>query len=203
MTKPFSQACENNKQPILSAIDHYFSNSQEVLEVGSGTGQHAVYFAEQMPDLIWQTSDQLQYHEGITQWLQEANLPNALLPIELDVTRQWPNKIYQGIFSANTTHIMSWPMVEAFFNGVGEHLEVNGHFCLYGPFNFCGEFTSDSNRQFDASLKSQDEAMGIRDYVDLEELARQSQLVFVEKREMPANNHLLVWQKSINSKISL
>lgn len=203
MNKPFSQACENNKRAILAVIQQYFTGRQSILEIGSGTGQHAVYFAEQLPELTWQTSDQQHYHNGILQWLNDAKLPNLHPPIELDVTGTWPAQKFHGIFSANTTHIMSWPMVVALFDGIGQHLAANGYFCLYGPFNFCGEFTSESNQQFDASLKARDSAMGIRDYVDLEELARAVGLVFVEKHQMPANNHLLVWQKSIISKISL
>ncbi len=198
MDKPFSQACENNKQPILQVIQQYFDRVPQVLEVGSGTGQHAVYFAEHLPHLQWQTSDRKANHAGIQQWIADCPQDNLAPPLDLDVTRPWPVEQVPAIFSANTVHIMSWEMVKAFFAGVKHHLEPNGYLCLYGPFNFCGEYTSDSNQRFDEYLKSQDPAMGIRDYVDLEELARDAGLVFVEKHEMPANNFILVWQKSIN-----
>ncbi len=196
--KPYSQACENNKQPILDVIKSYFEAATNVLEIGSGTGQHAVYFAQHLPHLTWQTSDQRDYHDGINAWIDEYPGDNLKRPLELDVTKPWPITQACGIFSANTSHIMSWPMVIEFFKGVGRTLESNGYFCLYGPFNFCGEFTSDSNRDFDAHLKQRDPAMGIRDYVDLEELARNAGLFFIEKHAMPANNFILVWQKSID-----
>jgi len=201
MTKPFSQACENNRDPILNVIQNYFDKASKILEVGSGTGQHAVHFAKHLPHLTWHTSDQQSYHEGIQQWIDESHLSNLVAPIELDVTKQWPETKFDGIFSANTSHIMHWRMVEDFFAGVGEHLDINGYFCLYGPFNFCGEFTSESNQAFDEHLKSRDPEMGLRDYVDLEALARQADLMFVEKHDMPANNFILVWQKAISTNI--
>lgn len=198
MDKPFSQACENNKQPILQVIQQYFDSVPMVLEVGSGTGQHAVYFAEHLPHLIWQPSDRKVNHDGMNRWFAEYQGNNLKTPLDLDVTRPWPVEQVPAIFSANTVHIMSWDMVKQFFAGIKRHLEANGYLCLYGPFNFCGEYTSDSNERFDHYLKSQDPEMGIRDYVDLEELARDAGLVFVEKHAMPANNFILVWQKSIN-----
>lgn len=196
--KPFSQACENNKQPILDVLQKYFADTRHVLEIGSGTGQHAVHFAEHLPHLTWQTSDQTQYHHGINAWIDDYQGNNLKRPLTLDVTQPWPIQSAEGIFSANTSHIMSWPMVEQFFNGVGNVLQTNGYFCLYGPFNFCGEFTNDSNESFDQYLKSQDPEMGLRDYVDLEALARDAGLMFVEKHDMPANNFILVWQKSVD-----
>lgn len=197
INKPFSQACENNKRPILDVIKSYFADVSSVLEVGSGTGQHAVFFADQLPHLTWQTSDRQDNHAGINAWIDEYDGDNLNRPLDLDVTKPWPITHTQAVFSANTVHIMSWPMVEAFFERLGQVLKPNGYFCLYGPFNFCGEYTSESNKAFDEHLQSRDPAMGIRDYVDLETLARKAELMFVEKHEMPANNYILVWQKSI------
>ncbi|WP_144392224.1 DUF938 domain-containing protein [Pleionea sediminis] len=197
MGKPYSQACENNKQPILDVIKNYFENTDSVLEIGSGTGQHAVYFAEHLPHLTWQTSDKKENHPGINAWIDDYSGDNLLRPIDLDVTNSWPVTAAKGIYSANTAHIMSWPMVESFFSGVGRVLKANGYFCLYGPFNFCGEYTSESNKDFDHYLQSQDPEMGIRDFVDIEEQARKADLFFIEKHTMPANNFLLVWQKSV------
>ncbi|MEE4244185.1 MAG: DUF938 domain-containing protein [Kangiellaceae bacterium] len=194
---PFSQACENNKDVILQAIAPYLQNVTEVLEIGSGTGQHAVHFAQHLPHLIWQTTDQPHYHQGINAWIEHASLANVRSPLTLDVTRPWPVAGAQAIFSANTTHIMSWSMVLELLKGVGEILETNGYFLLYGPFMFCGEYTSESNQTFDQSLQSQNPAMGLKEFADIEELARAAELVFVEKHDLPANNHLLVWQKSI------
>jgi cyclopropane fatty-acyl-phospholipid synthase-like methyltransferase len=204
MEKPYSQACENNKDAILQVISHYFEQVPLVLEVGSGTGQHAVYFAKHLPHLCWQPSDRKINHHGMKLWFAEYEGENLNEPLDLDVTRPWPLDKVPAIFSANTLHIMSWPMVKAFFTGVKQHLEPNGYLCIYGPFNFCGEYTSESNERFDHYLQSQDPAMGIRDYVDLEALAREANLMFVEKHEMPANNFILVWQKSVNlSTVSL
>ncbi len=197
-TLSFSQACENNKQPILEVITPYLTQVDEVLEVGSGTGQHAVHFASNLPHLTWQTSDRLENHTGITARLNEAQLSNVLPPLNLNVNAKWPVTNAKAIFSANTTHIMHWPEVVAFFNGVGQVLKANGYFILYGPFNFCGEYTCDSNQAFDQKLKSQNEGMGLRDFVDLEELAQANGLMFVEKHDMPANNFILVWQKTID-----
>ncbi|MCO7225144.1 DUF938 domain-containing protein [Pleionea sp. CnH1-48] len=193
--KPFSQACENNKQPILDVIKNYFGNTPDVLEVGSGTGQHAVFFAQHLPHLFWQTSDQAENHSGIKQWLADYPGDNIGAPLTLDVTAHWPIESASSVFSANTAHIMSWEMVLEFFAGVGNILKSGGYFCLYGPFNFDGQFTSESNQRFDDYLKSQNPAMGIRDFEALQELAGKAGLHFVKKHSMPANNFILVWQK--------
>ncbi len=193
--KPFSQACENNKQPILEHLQRYFQTAQQILEIGSGTGQHAVYFAKQMPDLVWHTSDQLEYHPGINAWLSDADLPNLKPPLELDVCQQpWPTLTIDGVFSANTAHIMHWPMVERMFAGVGKRLTQGQYFCLYGPFNRDGHFTSSSNQAFDASLKARDSQMGIRDINQLLVLGLNHQLALYAEHQLPANNQLLVWQ---------
>jgi len=197
MKKPFSQACENNKGPILQVIRDYFDGASQVLEVGSGTGQHAVYFAENLRHLIWQTSDRIENHAAIHQWIDESPAENLRGPLSLDVLEDWPVNQVDAIFSANTAHIMSWPMVQAFIHGVGRHLQPGGYFCLYGPFNFHGEYTSDSNRQFDVYLKNQDPAMGIREFTEIAALAEAVELKWVKCHPMPANNFILVWQKSL------
>ena len=193
--KPFAESCEENKQPILAVLQRLFADVRRVLEVGSGTGQHAVHFARAMPHLFWQTSDREENHPGIRAWLEEAGLPNAGLPLRLDVIGEWPDQRFDGIFSANTTHIMSWPEVERFFMGVGQVLEPGGCFALYGPFNFAGRYTSESNRSFDEWLKARDPKSGIRNFEDLDHLAAGQGLVFEEDIEMPVNNRVLVWAK--------
>ena len=195
VSKPFSQACENNKHPILCVIRPYFQHSKTVLEIGSGTGQHAVYFAENLPQLVWQTSDVKKNHEGINAWRNDSGLKNLPAPLLLDVDHEWPQEIYDGVFSANTTHIMSWSSVENLFSGVASVLLKNGYFCLYGPFNFDGEYTSESNRQFDFMLRSRDSLSGVRDFEALNCLAEKNSLEFVFDHEMPANNRILVWKK--------
>ncbi|MBT3061610.1 MAG: DUF938 domain-containing protein [gamma proteobacterium symbiont of Ctena orbiculata] len=192
--KPFCEACEENKAPILRVLLGLFRDRQTVLEIGSGTGQHAVHFAAAMPHLIWQTSDLEENHPGIRAWLEEAALANTRDPILLDVLSDWPGEAYDGVFSANTTHIMSWPEVEGMFRGIGRVLKPEGCFALYGPFNYRGGYTSESNRNFDQWLKSRDPLSGIRDFEALNELAESNELRLAEDVEMPVNNRILVWR---------
>lgn len=195
--KPFSESCEQNKQPILAVLKRYLLNVKTLLEIGSGTGQHAVFFAEQFPSLTWMTSDQLNYHDGIQQWLKESVLSNIRGPLLLDVNQKnWPLDKMDAIFSANTVHIMSWPSVEKLFSGVGDVLNEGGVFCLYGPFNYKGQFSSESNARFDLWLKQRDPMSGVRDFEALQLLANKAGLEFVEDIEMPANNRVLVWKKN-------
>jgi len=191
--KPHSAACERNKEPILGVLRETFAAPGTVLEIGSGTGQHAVHFARQLPHLTWITADRTDYLPGVQQWLDEAALPNLRGPLLLDVLQaDWPVAgPLDYVFSANTTHIMSWLAVEAMFAGVGARLKTGGRFALYGPFNREGRFTSESNRAFDASLRERDPAMGLRDDRAIEELARRCGLVLVADHAMPANNRLL------------
>ncbi|MES9829852.1 MAG: DUF938 domain-containing protein [Candidatus Thiodiazotropha sp.] len=193
--KPYSEACDENKAPILKVLLRLFRDVQTVLEIGSGTGQHAVHFAAAMPHLTWQTSDMEENHPGIRAWLREAALPNVRNPVGLDVSRAWPAGEYDAIFSANTTHIMSWPEVELMFQGVGQVLKRGGCFALYGPFNYQGGYTSESNQRFDQWLKSRDPLSGIRDFEMLDELAAVNHLIFSEDVEMPVNNRILVWYR--------
>jgi hypothetical protein len=197
MDKPFSQACENNKQPILAVLRRHFGGVREVLEIGSGTGQHAVFFAARLPHLVWQTSDVLENHPGINAWIDGAAVGNVRRPLALDVTAQpWPLGTTGAVFSANTAHIMSWPAVETMIAGVGAVLVPGGVFCLYGPFNYNGEFTSESNARFDKSLRLRDPASGIRDFEKVDALARAAGLELVEDQAMPANNRTLVWRST-------
>lgn len=194
--KPFSESCEQNKQSILVVLKRYLLNVETLLEIGSGTGQHAVFFAEQFPSLTWMASDQLNYHDGIQQWLKESALNNIRGPLLLDVNQKnWPLDKTDAIFSANTVHIMSWSSVENLFTGIGQILKEKGIFCLYGPFNYKGQFSSESNARFDLWLKQRDPMSGVRDFEALQLLANTAGLEFVEDIEMPANNRVLVWRK--------
>lgn len=194
--KPYSESCDQNRDPILAVIEPLFADCLAVLEVGSGTGQHAVYFARRMPHLIWYTSDRQEYHDGIRQWLREAALSNTPAPLLLDASRTpWPSLAVDAVFSANTTHIMHWPEVQALFDGVGRILPVGGLFVLYGPFNYSGAYTSDSNARFDAWLKLRDSHSGIRDFEELNSLAGRAGMSLQQDFEMPANNRTLCWRK--------
>lgn len=196
MLKPYAESCEQNKDPIFNVIEPYLRDKKSVLEIGSGTGQHAVYFAQKLLHLIWHTSDRLQYHDGITRWLNDAGLGNIKKPVVLDVSHStWPQISVDVVYSANTTHIMHWQDVEALFEGVGHLLNDAGLFFLYGPFNFSGKFSSESNRRFDQHLKSCDSLSGIRNFEDLNTLAELIKLKFIKKHKMPCNNHILVWEK--------
>ncbi len=195
--KPFSQSCENNQAVILAELERLLEHGQKVLEVGSGTGQHAVYFAGQLPRLIWQTSDQLQYHAGIKLWLNDAALNNTLAPLELDVRSvDWSAMTYDAVFTANTLHIMAADAAEHFVDQVSSALPPGGLFIAYGPFNYDGRFSSESNARFDIWLKQQNPLSGIRDFEVLNQCAAQGGMHLLEDIVMPTNNRLLVWRKS-------
>lgn len=192
----FSQACENNKQVILEVLQLQFPAGHRVLEIGSGTAQHAVYFAANMPDIVWQCADQKSFHSGINQRVAIAALPNLFPALQLEtISFDWSVLEVESFFSANTAHIMSWEAVEAMFNGVGSKIAANGKFILYGPFNRDGKFTSESNRLFHLSLQNRDPQMGLRDDRDLIALASGAGLRLTEDIAMPANNRILVWQR--------
>jgi cyclopropane fatty-acyl-phospholipid synthase-like methyltransferase len=198
--KPYAESCDENREPILYVIQPLLKHCASVLEIGSGTGQHAVYFAEKFPHLLWQASDCIEYHAGINMWLQEAGLENTPAPIELDVsTSAWPQQKFDAVFSANTAHIMHWPDVEAMFAGAGSVLSAGGRLLLYGPFNYDNQYTSDSNARFDSWLKSRDPGSGIRNFEDLDKLAQQAGMLLRCDYEMPANNRILYWEKSRKS----
>ena len=195
--KPFAESCVQNRDPILAVLREWFADRSAVLEIGSGTGQHAVYFGAALPQLRWQTADVVPHHAGIRAWLNEAALPNVLPPLALDVSHtEWRSGRYDAIFSANTLHIMGWPEVEHFFAGVGAVLEPGGVLVVYGPFNTNGAFTSESNARFDAWLKARDPASGVRDFEAVDALARAHGLILQQDIAMPANNRTLVWRKN-------
>jgi cyclopropane fatty-acyl-phospholipid synthase-like methyltransferase len=197
LDKPYSAACERNRVPILEGLRPHFADRKRVLEIGSGSGQHAVHFAAAMPWLTWRCSDRPDYLPGIRSWLQEAGLPNTPEPIELDVARgPWPNDDFDAIFSANTLHIMGWEEIEALFAGLDDALSDDAVLAVYGPFNQGCVFTSDSNREFDASLRARDPRMGLRDLGAVDALAQETGLTLINDIAMPANNRLLIWRRS-------
>ena len=199
--KPYSESCDQNQKAILDVIQPLLTNNEKnkksVLEVGSGTGQHAVYFAEKMPHLLWQTSDQQPYHNGIKCWLNDASLNNTQPPLPLNVSEDiWPDQKYDAIFSANAVHIMSWNNVVDFFEKAPKLLSTGGLFILYGPFNYNQQYTSESNARFDIWLKQRDPQSAIRDFEALDELANNAGMKIKEDYALPANNRILVWGKS-------
>jgi len=195
--KQYSSACDENRDPILAVLRREFAAASRILEVGSGTGQHAVYFGRHLSHLTWQTSDLPGNHASINAWRTEAGLANVLAPLDLDVsTVNWPGNRYDGVFSANTTHIMGWPAVQEMFAGIGRVLEHGAPFCLYGPFNYGGNYTSESNARFDSWLQLRDPASGLRDFEQLDTLATGCGMQLRADHEMPVNNRLLVWIRS-------
>ncbi|HSO06881.1 MAG TPA: DUF938 domain-containing protein [Pelomicrobium sp.] len=195
--KPYSEACERNQAPILALLRQWLRDGDRVLEIGSGTGQHAVYFGAALPDVVWQTADVVAHHAGIRAWLDEARLPNVLPPLALDVNAfDWPEAAFDAVFSANTAHIMSWPEVRRMVAGAARALRRGGVFVLYGPFRAGGVHTAESNARFDAALRAGDPFMGIRDREALAAEAAAAGLTLEEDVAMPANNRTLCWRKT-------
>jgi cyclopropane fatty-acyl-phospholipid synthase-like methyltransferase len=197
--KPFSQACENNKEPILNVLQRHLNfvhvNPIKILEIGSGTGQHAIYFAQELPQLQWCCTDRSENLSGIDLWIEDTRLEN-IVSAELDVNwKQWPYDNMDAVFSANTAHIMSWKEVELMLHGVAYTLKKTGLFFLYGPFNYNGSYTSVSNANFDKWLVSQNRHSAIRDVEKIVDVAGSVGLVLIEDNAMPANNRMLVFQK--------
>ena len=195
MDKPHSPSCDRNREPILAVLRDHFMDRSNVLEIGSGTGQHAVFFAAALPYMVWQCSDRRENLAGIRLWLDEAGLPNTPPPLEVDVSGAWPQMPFDAVFSANTLHIMSWAEVERLFAGLGDILAADAKLVIYGPFNYGGQFTSESNAKFDVWLKERGEHQGIRDFEAVAALAAGIGLTLLEDRTMPANNRCLVWQR--------
>lgn len=192
----FSEAAESNKQPICDILCQILGDGRHLLEIGSGAGQHAVYMAKRLPHLTWQPSEVAQHMTSLTARL-DAEAPDTVPPaVQLDVADQpWPLKSTDVVYSANTVHIMSWGHVEHLFRGVGETLAPNGLLCLYGPYKYQGAFTTPSNEKFDGWLKGRDAESGIRNFEDMDKLAKEQGLILKNDYAMPVNNQLLVWQR--------
>ena len=195
MLKPYAESCEKNREPILAVLKEVFSERKRVLEIASGTGQHAVYFARELPHLIWQPSELTQNLAGIQAWLDEAQLPNTLAPLAIDVNDAcWPVTNVDAVFNANTVHIISWPEVELMFAHISRILAPGGCVCFYGPYNYNGKFTSESNARFNDWLMSRDPNSGVRDFEAVNRLAASHGLGLLRDIEMPSNNRILVWK---------
>jgi cyclopropane fatty-acyl-phospholipid synthase-like methyltransferase len=190
-----AESCERNKEPILRVLQEELGAARSVLEIGSGTGQHAVYLAARLPHLTWQPSELAELVPLLAERVSLEGGANLAAPVALDVrVTPWPVERVDAVFSANTLHIISWSAVEDFFRGVGTVLRPAGVLCVYGPFNYGGRYTSDSNRHFDLWLKSRDPHSGIRDFEALEALAGAAGLTCSADHAMPANNRTLVWR---------
>lgn len=197
MEKPFSPAADRNKEPIFQVLKLYLGSAGRLLEIGSGTGQHAVHMAQRLPHLHWVTSDRPQYHAAIKAWLEEAKLSNTHGPEKLVVGEDdFPGKFsFDYVFSANTLHIMSWKEDKTLFKLLGKRLRQGSLVFFYGPFNYANEYTSESNRQFDELLKSQNPKSGIRNFEDVVNSMQKFGFKLLEDHDMPANNRLLVFER--------
>ncbi len=200
MEKPHAPSCERNRDVILAVLRDHLPQDASVLEVGSGTGQHAVYFSQALPAVRWQCSERAEALPGLSLWVDEAARPNLPSALELDVARtDWPfvcaGRRFDAVFTANTLHIMGWPQVVLLFGGLPDVLAPGGRLVVYGPFNRGGRFTSDSNAAFDGWLKRVDPARGLRDAEAVDALARRAGLSLIEDRDMPSNNSCRVWRR--------
>jgi cyclopropane fatty-acyl-phospholipid synthase-like methyltransferase len=190
--KPYSESCDQNREPILAVIGPILRGRSDLLEIGSGTGQHAVFFAGHLPQTRWQTSDRAESLAAIHMWLDDSNPGNVLEPLELDVCQgHWPRQTYDAIFTANTLHIMGDDEMQCFFTGLARVVGPGADILIYGPFNYQGQYTSDSNQQFDQWLKSRDRRSGIKNFEDVCALAEEVAISLVHDYAMPANNRLL------------
>jgi len=192
----FSESCERNKDPILAHLRDVFKQSCSILEIGSGSGQHALFFGQYLTQLHWYPSDQGEYLPGLRENVANYPVPNVHSPVALDVSHtSWPDLDVDGVFSANSLHIMSWDHVKDFFRGVGQVLKSTGVLCVYGPFKYENQYTSESNARFDSWLKDRDPVSAIRDFEQINMLAENEGFKLKADYLMPANNQLLVWVK--------
>jgi cyclopropane fatty-acyl-phospholipid synthase-like methyltransferase len=195
MEKPQSPACDRNRDPILAVLREHFADARRVLEIGSGTGQHAAYFASHLPHVTWQASDREETIPGIRAWLDDAALPNTPAPLALDVMGNWPEANFDAVFSANTLHIMAWTEVEQLFARLPQVTDPGATLIIYGPFSADGRHSSESNAAFDQSLRSRGAHMGIRDAEAVDALAQGAGFALLADIAMPANNRCRVWQR--------
>jgi SAM-dependent methyltransferase len=193
--KPDAPSCARNREPILAVLRDHFADRRNVLEIGSGTGQHAIFFAAALRHLNWQTSEQRENLAGIQAWLDEADLSNTPAPLELHVSGAWPIQRFDAVFSANTLHIMSWAEVERMFARLPDVMTDDARLAVYGPFNYGGRFTSESNAAFDASLRERGLHQGIRNFEAVDALAVTAGLTLIEDHAMPSNNRCLIWKR--------
>ena len=196
MYKPVAESCVQNQQVILEVLKAFFIEQGEVLEIGSGTGQHGVFFTQHMKHLLWQPSDLPDQHAGMQLWFDEVDHDRIRPPLELDVDDEtWPISKTDYVFTANTTHIISSEQTEKLFRHVGNCLKQGGLFAQYGPFNYNGQYTSESNARFDVWLKQRDPNSCIKHFETVQQLAGQNSMQLFKDIEMPANNRILLWKK--------
>ena len=197
MEKPYSPACERNSGPILEVMKQYITrNDQRLLEIGSGTGQHAVYLAPEFPFLEWHPTDVSANLNGMKLWFKEAGIKNIQMPVRVEIGKDdFPKLKFDIIFTANTFHIMHWKECKTLMKQMGHRLREGSRVMIYGPFKYGGEFTSPSNEEFDKSLKERDPLSGIRSFEDVNNSMAKNGFELLNDFDMPANNQMLVYSR--------
>jgi len=195
--KQSSPSCDRNKEPILAVLREILTAPGLVLEIGSGSGQHAVHFARGLPHVEWQPTDLADNLPGISAWRDESGLANLRAPLALDLdSDRWPVDAAQAVVCINTIHIVPWSAVERLFAGAGRLLSSGGVMYVYGPYRYADRPLETSNQEFDRWLKARDTASGVRLFEDVNSLAEQSGLTLAGDRAMPANNRSIWWSKN-------
>lgn len=195
--KAFAPACERNKDPILSVLHEILPHRGVVLEIGSGSGQHAVYFARHLPGIQWIPSDRAGELGSVVAWRADGGPANLAPPIALDLyDGQWPLEAADAVVCINTIHIVAWPAVAKLFDGAGRLLSSGGLLYVYGPFRYADRPLEPSNESFDGWLKARDPRSGIRAFEDTDALARRCGFELGGDRAMPANNRSIWWCKA-------
>lgn len=197
--KQYSPSCERNKDLILPVLKEVLPKSGTVLEVGSGTGQHAAYFADGLPHLVWQPTELAENFLSIQAWVAESGLPNLCAPLELDLLagpERWPVTSAAAVVCINTVHIVAWQGVENLFAGAGRILVPGGAMYVYGAYRYTARPLEPSNEDFDQWLKARDPVSGVRDFEAVNALAHQNGLVLAGDRAMPGNNRSIWWIKN-------
>ena len=194
----FSDACERNKIPILKVLNEEL-DSGTVLEIGSGTGQHSVFFSKEIPSIKWYPSDTISNFESLNAFVTNYQNNNLQTPFVIDITQdQWIDFKVDYVFTSNTFHIINNALLTYFFYQCSKVMKSNGKLIIYGPFKFDNQFNSPSNQTFDELLKESDSFSGLKNFEEIVSIALKFDFKFSKKYEMPANNNILVFKKSIN-----
>ena len=192
----FSQAADNNKTPILNTFSEWLSNDELVLEIGSGSGQHAIHIAKALQKIRWQPTEHPSALQPLMNNISSFGSPNILAPESLDLAAvEWPTESVDCVYSANVIHIIDETLGRRLIETAAESLRAGGLLALYGPFKYQGDFTTTSNAEFDNWLKDRNSRSGIRDFEWVMRLAQDSGLTFMEDRSMPANNQFLAFRR--------
>lgn len=198
--KPHAPSCDRNQEPIFEALLPLLKNKKSLLEIGSGTGQHAIFMAPKLPHLTWTLSDLKGRHRGMSLWLREKLILNIRGPVHYEAgVTEFPNalKSFDVVFTSNTLHIMPWTSCMNLFDDLGKNLEQDALFIAYGAFKYGGEFTTESNKEFESWLKERDPKAGLKDFEKIKDELKKRSFELLDDISMPASNQLLVFKKKL------